>query len=438
MFNEEEVQPQNHKEIYTQKQFIETFLHFFKEGASSERIAVNQTLVHEIVSKIDEMKLDHYKDIGCHAPTFSKRIVKEGCTAFFPGRFTDFTEKTMKSNNVSYHNWNEEGVNDEVEDIHICVLYQKDDTFFGYESVRSNRFYFIIDPKGSKLKYVEDYHKTLNMAKDFSKNIHKHMFAGYQYMEALTKEEIKERFLVMNSEWKKLKENDPESEIHLELAHFNYYYTLHYIIKHLFPFADSVGLNEQEIVSTINEFIFYQNILKDDDLDEEFLISPSRLSVYESIDLIHKLISKYISKNFENISRVQYHTLGHMITWYDPDIWESAENSLFRSGYASSTFCNQYSDQSTLPLWETHSIKPLNINDLEGNLIPIHIESKFENSTTFVQYFKIDQTKFICGVVSTPVWKKPSRLTGMGDNISSTGFIYHNKKKKAIENENNN
>lgn len=307
-------------------------------------------------------------------------------------------------------------------------MYQKGDNLFGYESVRSNRFYLDIDPKGSTLKYVEDYEVALNNMKNLNQSIHKHMFAGFQYMEAITKSEMKQRFLVIKDQWKALKESDPLSEIHLEMAHFNYYYTIHYIIKHLFPFTDSFGLNEQEIVSAINQFIFYQNNERDDDVDENFLASPSRLSIYESLQLLHKLIAKYISKKFINITRVQYHTLGHMITCFDPDVWDSTEDSLFKSGYVSANYCNQYSEQSKLPVCETHSIKTLNLEDLDNSFTRIHINSKYENSTTFVQYVKINDTKFICGIVSTPVCKHPSRLTGMGDNISSTGFVYHNKK----------
>ena len=103
MFNEDSIQPKSHKEIYTHKQFIETFLHFFKEGASAERIAVNQTLVHEIVNFMDKMNLKHYKEVGGHATKFSQRIAKENCTAFFPSKFTEFAQNSLKSNNIPFH-----------------------------------------------------------------------------------------------------------------------------------------------------------------------------------------------------------------------------------------------------------------------------------------------------------------------------------------------
>ena len=45
----------------------------------------------------------------------------------------------------------------------------------------------------------------------------------------------------------------------------------------------------------------------------------------------------------------------------------------------------------------------------------------------FIQYIKIKDSKFICGVISTPVCKHPSKLVGLGDNISSTGFVYQKK-----------
>lgn len=71
------IRPQNHREIMSHEEFIETFLDFFKEGASSERIAVNKTIIDDIKQWVTEMDLKHYKDIGGHAPKFAARIKQE-------------------------------------------------------------------------------------------------------------------------------------------------------------------------------------------------------------------------------------------------------------------------------------------------------------------------------------------------------------------------
>ena len=42
------------------------------------------------------MRLDHYKEVGGHAPKFAERITKEKCGVYFPGSFTNFTNQFMK------------------------------------------------------------------------------------------------------------------------------------------------------------------------------------------------------------------------------------------------------------------------------------------------------------------------------------------------------
>ena len=46
--NTTEIFARNHREITNHQDFIETFLFFFKEGASSERVAMNATIIKEI------------------------------------------------------------------------------------------------------------------------------------------------------------------------------------------------------------------------------------------------------------------------------------------------------------------------------------------------------------------------------------------------------
>mmetsp|Transcript_17152 Transcript_17152/g.15134 ORF Transcript_17152/g.15134 Transcript_17152/m.15134 type:complete len:141 (+) Transcript_17152:664-1086(+) len=140
------------------------------------------------------------------------------------------------------------------------------------------------------------------------------MFAGYQYMEGAPKDNTKDRYKVIREKWIKMKEEDPQHTIHVELAHFNLNHTLHYLMKYLFNETDSVGLNEQEIYTLYNQYIHYHN-RENPDLKESLIESHNSLpSVYDSLDLIYKLVTRFLEKRNKNISRIQYHTLGHMIT----------------------------------------------------------------------------------------------------------------------------
>ena len=63
-------------------------------------------------------------------------------------------------------------------DLHLVFEYAEGDTILSgrFKAPRSNRFYFVHDPNGGKLKQLEVYHK---IAKDSYPEIKRHMFGGY-------------------------------------------------------------------------------------------------------------------------------------------------------------------------------------------------------------------------------------------------------------------
>lgn len=70
--------------------------------------------------------------------------------------------------------------------------YNEGDTILDgrYVAPRSNRFYFVHDPNGGRLKQLESYHTIL---KEQFPNIRRHMFGGYQLLQNLKMEEVDER-----------------------------------------------------------------------------------------------------------------------------------------------------------------------------------------------------------------------------------------------------
>lgn len=329
-----------------------------------------------------------------------------------------------------HHCTDDNNVIDE-EDIHICITYQTDEQVLGYKSTRANRFYLIHDPVGSKVGYLAGYHKTLADIEVDGVNIAKHMFAGYQYMESEPKYDTRSKFMEIEQEWIQLKQKHPEDVIHVELAHFNKDHTLHYMMKYLFNNTDSVGLNEQEIYTLLNQYIYYENIENPNSANTTYLdLKESRIQPIDSIRLIYKLVTKYLEKLNPSISRIQYHTLGHMVTCYDPNIWESAVDSLFRAGLTSILYCEDLANTSSKSLCDTHSFKKLDLAGLDDTMTIIPSNSTYSGTEDFMAFYKINNSKFICGAISTPTCNKPKKLTGLGDNISSTGFVYHNRKSE--------
>ena len=74
-------------------------------------------------------------------------------------------------------------------DLHLVFEYAEGDTFLDgrFRAPRSNRFYFVHDPNGGKLKQLEAYHSIIDPG------ISRHMFGGYQLLQRLDYTQVEDR-----------------------------------------------------------------------------------------------------------------------------------------------------------------------------------------------------------------------------------------------------
>ena len=70
-----------------------------------------------------------------------------------------------------------------------------------YKAPRSNRFYFVHDPNGGKLRQLEIYHDILHNDQDLKNKVQRHMFGGYQLLQRLTNEEAEKRLQKQEFLW---------------------------------------------------------------------------------------------------------------------------------------------------------------------------------------------------------------------------------------------
>jgi ADP-dependent phosphofructokinase/glucokinase len=70
--------------------------------------------------------------------------------------------------------------------------YAEGDTILGgrFKAPRSNRFYFVHDPNGGKIKQLEVYHKLV--AQKYPE-VKRHMFGGYQLLQKMSDEDVEKR-----------------------------------------------------------------------------------------------------------------------------------------------------------------------------------------------------------------------------------------------------
>ena len=126
----------------------------------------------------------------------------------------------------------------EVEDLHLVLEYSEGETINGITTPRDNRFYIVRDFKGKTLETFETYRSSLAAREDFRK----HIFGGFQLLEALEPEALYQRVREIGENWKTMRANG--KILHLELGDFDRVHTIVNIEKELLTQVDSVGLNE--------------------------------------------------------------------------------------------------------------------------------------------------------------------------------------------------
>lgn len=88
--------------------------------------------------------------------------------------------------------------------MHLVFEYAEGDEILGgrFRAPRSNRFYFVHDPNGGKLKQLEIYHQ---IAEEKYPDIQRHMFGGYQLLQRLDQQQAEERLGQQAALWNKMR-----------------------------------------------------------------------------------------------------------------------------------------------------------------------------------------------------------------------------------------
>jgi hypothetical protein len=124
------------------------------------------------------------------------------------------------------------------------------------------------------------------------------------------------------------------------------------------------------------------------------------------------------------VSRVHFHPYGSFIMCYDHNKWEDARDAIIKSAMATPKFClmtdkleEEHIDNYDVPERPLYFANPERI----GEVIPVRRDNltyEFnlnDDIKCYLQFFLKCRTLI--------------KTAGLGDTISSTGFIYHEPKK---------
>lgn len=290
------------------------------------------------------------------------------------------------------------------DEVHLILEYPKGATWGEITSSCANRVIISHDVSNARMVALEGFQEYLH---DFKPDLV--VLSGAHLMQAEEREFRMRRLAEVSEVLGAIPSSIP---VHGELATVGDLTYLQELGEAMFPQIDSLGLNEQELVSMAKSF----------NADFDFTRIPAKPSVPVASDLLHWLIEKFssLTRKSSRLTRVHFHTLSfHIIAvLQQPSRWENSESAvLAATRVAGLQACDL--DQFDIDQFELR--QPLNFTlssrDQELSQSIRHITTQRPVATwqrQGVQYYM--SPVLVC--------KKPLKTVGLGDTISSFGLLY--------------
>lgn len=254
-----------------------------------------------------------------------------------------------------------------------------------YESPRANRFIAAWNPVNCRLRVSEEFKRDIFLIPDRFTHF---LVSGFHILlERYPEGKTCEDFIVPVAEFVTQMKEKLGLKVHYEFASIGSSIIRSSVVKHIFPVIDSLGLNEIEFSTLLNDF-------GERDLAKE--LKDARFPIVKLVDGLLKIMER------TSLKRIQLHTLGHYISVTREKNEINERTALLFSAILAAT-------RSLLGRYET-------LEDLKKGL-----EVSTITLTGYEGIKNIDNFNFI--IVPTKVVQSPKLTVGLGDIISSSGFL---------------
>ncbi|KAF1393007.1 hypothetical protein PFLUV_G00033930 [Perca fluviatilis] len=232
-------QPLHHDYIENEVQLAQSFAYFFAPGAAAERFMLNDTLFSELVEASRDLPGNRWA-VGGNAPVMAGRMATEGCDLLLGGSFSpDFIDVLSQHITVA-------GNIVEEPDIHLILEYPSGASWGNYTSRRANRYIVHSDDHNPYLDSMAEFAKKL---KDFDPDLL--VVGGLQMMDNFPFQSG-ERDALLSRLADLLSSSSPQIGVHFEMASFVEESIMEDLLHYVIPYADSLGMNEQELPNLLS------------------------------------------------------------------------------------------------------------------------------------------------------------------------------------------
>ncbi|XP_033105001.1 ADP-dependent glucokinase-like [Anneissia japonica] len=279
----------HHSYISSKEGLAQTFAYFFQYGAAAERYVSDKELFKTLVQ--NSKGANTRWAMGGNAPAMARRMALEGCDVLLGSRLSTKQMRDLGGDIQSV------GKPLEDEDVHIILEYDKGAKWGPYTSPRANRLIIHSDESNPTLEALEDFAAELKAFNPAAL-----VMGGLQMMDnyPFKQGEREERMMTLQ---RMLADTPMTIRSHFEMASFTDEHLIEDVLKHVIPFIDSIGTNEQELTN-LYSILNYGNVTL---VTQSY---PRVASVLDQMRSIYNILSKTKESDGQRkLTRLHVHTL---------------------------------------------------------------------------------------------------------------------------------
>lgn len=235
--------------------------------------------------------------MGGNAPVIAKRFAMEGWQVMLGAKMSQLTARKLHPLITVAGNITTRQVQD---DIHLLFEYDIGDIWGPYTAPRANRFIVHSDYSNMMLETLDSF---INSLTSFKPSLV--VVSGLQMLDNFPLD-VSIRTAKLRKLQQVLASLHPSTKIHFEMASITEETLLNELLEYVIPYADSLGMNEQELANLCS-MLEFGNIT---------IISDPYPRVARALDQIRSLYTmlesrKSTLKDHRKLSRIHVHTLAY-------------------------------------------------------------------------------------------------------------------------------
>lgn len=284
-------QPSHHNVISSQEQLAESFAYSFEFGAAAERYVSSEDLFRHWATSARSIN-DSSITIGGNAPVMAGRFALEGWHVLLGAQMNPETQQLLHK----YIKLSSNASDSTREDVHLLLEYDLGDVWGEYRTPRANRFIVHNDYSNMMMDALDSF---VNSLKSFSPALvvigGLQMLDNFPYDRSLRSEKLQRLSDALVS-------LPSSTKIHFEMASITEESLMKELLDLIFPYVDSIGMNEQELANLCS-FIEHGNVTIATDA------YPRVANTLDNTRNLYHLMSKIAKPQKRSLTRIHVHTL---------------------------------------------------------------------------------------------------------------------------------